>query len=172
MLSLAGKLEQNKFLDELIEPSLQAKINEASLDELLEVRQYVNLFSRKHRKTFEDVIQAALTENVQYIVDRFSQSKYYRAAEANASLLIDIFDYLTTTHWEAILEAFCNNNEIYESFGCPSTFSLLFEKSVTLNGSVQPYWLSFRKKLNQLNSSRTSINKLKSLIDSYCEVEF
>jgi hypothetical protein len=170
--SLERNLEENKFLDELIEPSIQAKINEASLDELLEARQFVSWFHRKYKKTFEDVIQTALRENVQHIVDRFRKSSSFRVAEANASLLADVFDYLSATQWEAILEEFCDNDQIYDSFRCPSIFSHLFEKSVKNNGSVQPYWLSFREKLNQFNSNYTSINELKSLIDSYCKVEF
>jgi hypothetical protein len=170
--SLERNLEENKFLDELIEPSIQAKINEASLDELLEARQFVSWFPQKYKKTFEDVIQTALRENVQHIVDRFRKSSSFRVAEANASLLADVFDSLSATQWEAILEEFCDNNQIYGSFRCPSIFSHLFEKSVKINESVQPYWLSFREKLNKFNNNYTSINELKSLIDSYCKVEF
>jgi hypothetical protein len=169
---LAEGLEQKKSLYDLIEPSLQAKINEASLDELLEARECAVFYlPREHRKTFENLIQDAFRENVQHIVDRFRQSSSFRAAEANASLLDDIFDYLSTTQWEAILKSFCDNNQIYDSFRCPRTFSHLFQKSVKVNNSVEPYWLSFRDKLNQFNSDYTSINELKLLIDSYCEVE-
>lgn len=168
ILILEKNLQVNKFLDDLIEPILQAKINEACLDELLEARKYVNKFVFIDCiKKLEDVIQDALRDNVQHIVDRFKQSSSYREAETNASLLAEVSDYLSATQWETILEGFCDNNQIYYSFGCPSTFSHLFNESVKINGSVQPYWLSFREKLNQLNISDTSINNLKALIDSY-----
>jgi hypothetical protein len=170
ILSLVKNLEVNKFLDNLIEPILQAKINEACLDELLEARKYVNRFFFADKiKSFDDVIQDALRDNLPHIVDRFKQSSSYREAETNASLLAEVSDYLSPTQWETILEGFCDNNQIYDSFGCPSTFSDLFKKSVKIHGSVQPYWLSFREKLIQLNSSDIDINNLKDLIDSYVE---
>ena len=170
ILSLVKNLEVNKFLDNLIEPILQPKINEACLDELLEARKYVNrFFFIDTIKRFEEVIQDALRDNVPHIVDRFKQSSSYREAETNASLLAEVSDYLSPTQWETILEGFCDNNQIYDSFRCPSIFSDLFKKSVKINGSVQPYWLSFREKLNQLNISDIDINNLKDLIDSYVE---
>jgi hypothetical protein len=120
-------------------------------------------------KRFEDVLQDALRDNVPHIVDRFKKSSSYREAETNASLLAEVSDYLSATQWETILEGFCDNNQIYYSFGCPSTFSDLFKKFVKINGSVQPYWLSFREKLNQFDISDININNLKNLIDSYVE---
>jgi hypothetical protein len=172
MWSLEGNLERNKFLDDLVEPILQAKINKACLDELLEARRYINVLPRKHRETFKDLTQDALRDNVEHIVDRFKNSGSYRTAEANALLLNDVFDYLNATQWVAILEEFCDNDQIYDSSGCPSTFSHLLEKSVKANGSVQPYWLSFREKLNQFNSNYIYINKLKRSIDSYLDSSF
>ncbi len=160
----------NKFSDDFIEPILQPKINEACLDELLEARKYVNrFFFIDTIKRFEEVIQDALRDNVPHIVDRFKQSSSYREAETNASLLADVSDYLSATEWETILEGFCDNNQIYDAFRCPITFSDLFKKSVKINGSVPPYWLSFREKLNQLNRSDININNLKDLIDSSVE---
>ncbi len=169
ILSLVKNLEVNKFLDNLIEPILQAKINEACLDDLLEARQYVNGLSFIDRiQRFEDVIQVALRNNVPGIVDRFKQSSSYREAETNASLLAEVSDDLSPTQWETILEGVCDNIQIYDSFACHRTFSELFKKSVKkFNGSVQPYWLSFRKKLEQLDI--LELDNLKDLIDYYVE---
>jgi hypothetical protein len=59
---LETNLEGHKFLEDFIEEILPAKINEACLDELLEARKYLNVFSFRDRiKKFEDVIQDALT---------------------------------------------------------------------------------------------------------------
>jgi hypothetical protein len=169
ILSLVKNLEVNKFLDNLIEPILQAKINEACLDDLLEARQYVNGLSFIDRiQRFEDVIQVALRNNVPGIVDRFKQSSSYREADTNASLLAEVSDDLSPTQWETILEGVCDNIQIYDSFACHRTFSELFKKSVKkFNGSVQPYWLSFRKKLEQLDI--LELDNLKDLIDYYVE---
>lgn len=179
--SLIGILEKslgkNKFLEELIEPSLKLKIKEASSDELFEARSFVSSFDPKHKEIFDELIQPALIKHVPEIINKFKQSSSYRKAEENADLLIYIFDYLNDTHWETILEAFWNNNQIYNANGCPTTFSLLFKKSVELNGSVQPYWLPFQMKLNKhCNSLKVifpgdrlpSIEELNSLINSYC----
>jgi hypothetical protein len=165
---LETNLEEHKFLDDFIEQILQAKINEACLDELVEAHKYVNnCFFPNSIKILEDVIQDALRDNVQHIVDRFKQSSSYREAETNASLLAEVSDYLTTPQWGTILEGFFDNNHIYESLGCPRTFSDLFKKSVRINGSVQTDWLYFREKLEQFNTS--DINNLKDLIDYYVE---
>jgi hypothetical protein len=170
IVSLEINLEGHKFLDDFIEQILQAKINEACLDDLLKARNYVNGFSFIDSiKRFEDVLQDALRDNVPHIVDRFKKSSSYREAETNASLLAEVSDYLSATQWETILEGFCDNNQIYDSFGCPSTFADLFKKSVKIHGYVQPYWLSFREKLNQLNRGDININNLKDLMDSYVE---
>ncbi len=147
---------------------MQAKIKKACLNDLLEARKYVNdCFFLDSIKIFEDVIQDALRDNVQHIVDRFKQSSSNKEADINASLLAEVSDYLTTPQWETILEGFCDNNQIYKSLGCPRTFSDLFKKSVRINGSVQTYWLYFREKLEQFNTS--DINNLKDLIDYYVE---
>jgi hypothetical protein len=170
ILSLLKNLEVNKFLDNLIEPILQAKIKEACLDELVEARKYVDrFFFTDTIKLFDDVIQDALRDNLPHIVDRFKQSSSYEEAETNASLLAEVSDYLSATQWETILEAFCDNHNIYGAWVCPITFSHLFEESVKNKGAVQPYWLSFREKLNQLNISDPSISNLKALIDPYVE---
>jgi len=168
IFSLEIKLEGNKFLDDFIEQIVQAKIKKACLNDLLEARKYVNnCFFLDSIKIFEDVIQDALRDNVQHIVDRFKQSSSNKEADINASLLAEVSDYLTTPEWETILEGFCDNNQIYKSLGCPRTFSDLFKKSVRINGSVQTYWLYFREKLEQFNTS--DINNLKNLIDYYVE---
>jgi hypothetical protein len=168
IFSLEIKLEEHKFLDDFIEQIVQAKIKKACLNDLLEARKYVNgCFFLDSIKIFEDVIQDALRDNVQHIVDRFKQSSSNKEADINASLLAEVSDYLTTPQWETILEGFCDNNQIYKSLGCPRTFSDLFKKSVRINGSVQTYWLYFREKLEQFNTS--DINNLKDLIDYYVE---
>ena len=169
IVSLEINFEGNKSLEDFIEQILQAKINEACLDDLLEARQYVNGLSFIDRiQRFEDVIQVAVRNNVPGIVDRFKQYSSYREAETNASLLAEVSDDLSPTQWETILEGVCENIQIYDSFACHRTFSELFKKSVKkFNGSVQPYWLSFRKKLEQLDI--LELDNLKDLIDYYVE---
>jgi hypothetical protein len=75
---------------------------------------------------------------------------------------------LTLEQWETVLNAFCENNQIYNSFYCPGAFCSLFKDSVDRAGSVQPYWLSFRQKLDKFGSDEY-IDKLKQVLDSYPE---
>ena len=70
IFSLERNLEVKKFLDDFIKKILQAKINEACLDDLLEARKQINDLSFIDSiKRFEDVIQVALRDNVPHIVD-------------------------------------------------------------------------------------------------------
>ena len=48
------------------------------------------------------------------------------------------------------------------------TIGTLFEKSLESNGSIQPYWLSFRERLNGFDGYEY-IEKLKCTIDDYSE---
>ena len=79
----------------------------------------------------------------------------------------EIVHLLTDNDWEEILDYFCKNDQIYDSYRCSAVFCLLFEKAVGLREGIQPYWITFRAKLNNFKSSH--LEKLKSLIDSYLD---
>jgi hypothetical protein len=106
-----------------------------------------------------------LKNNVSAIIDNFANSISFDSAGSNSRLLVKIAEYLTTTQWENILEAFFQNNQIYSSYRCYGEFKSLFKKSYELSNSVQPYWLNFREKLNQFDDEDS--NSLKRLIDEY-----
>jgi hypothetical protein len=72
---------------------------------------------------------------------------------------------LNLTQWEEILGAFFDNSQLYCSYSCIGNFELLFKKSLELDPSVQPYWTTFRGKLDKFNDKY--INSLKRLIDSH-----
>ena len=69
---------------------------------------------------------------------------------------------------ERILDAFCTNDQIYGFPYSPfiaATFVSLFKNSVLISGTVQPYWLDFRKNLDIFTGDK-NINQLKLAIDS------
>jgi hypothetical protein len=200
LLDELSKITQEDNLLEITEERLLYLLENASLEELLEVRKYyVRSLSRRNLEKviellntsviklsekagfdeliqmkskysddlFEDLLKPILRENIEKIVSNFILSYSYNNAAFNANILFEIADSLSVGQWESILKAFCENNQIYDSFGCPSIFESLFKKSIELNGCVQPYWLSFRENLNTFHISDKNINRLKQVIDSY-----
>ena len=115
-----------------------------------------------------------MKDNIPKIFLRFKLLSSYDIAASNANLLNEVADFISPVEWKEILEAFFENNQIYNSRGCASTFESLLKKSIELDISVKPYWLSFREKLNSLNflgTNEREINSLKNLIDSQLELE-
>jgi hypothetical protein len=151
--------ESNVELIKLFDDSLNKRIKEVAFDEIIESEYWHNLPS--------ELLETRLRENVSPIVNKFTKSGSYMEANFNAGLLLKIADLLSAVQWKDVLEAFCNNDQIYCSFQCPNIFILLFKKSIEISGNVQPYWLAFREKLNEFNINTKEINKLKKLIDSY-----
>jgi len=135
------------------------------LEDLLELK------SKYSDSLFDDLLLPILKENITHIVSKFILSYSFENAVFNANLLLEIANNLTPAQWESILKAFCDNSQISGSFRCPGIFASLFKKSIELNGCVQPYWLSFRDKLNTFDNSDKNINRLKQVIDSYLPAE-
>jgi hypothetical protein len=191
---LMTSYEDGFFID-LIEPDLEGKISTASLEDLLaakstykwidepksrilkllddSITQQVKATSfqdlldqRSHWDEITDeLIEPTLKNNVSAIIDRFAKSGSFDSAGSNSRLLVKIAEYLSPTQWENILEAFFQNDQLYCSYSCYGGFESLFKKSLELSNSVQPYWLSFREKLNKFNSKHS--NSLKRLLDSH-----
>lgn len=101
-------------------------------------------------------------------------SSSYANSASNANLLNEAADFISLAQWKEILKAFFESGEIYCSHGCIRAFESLFKKSIKLDISVKPYWLSFREQLNSLNYLGTNekyINSLKNVIDSQLQLE-
>jgi hypothetical protein len=204
ILDKLSKITQEEKLLKITEQRLLDLLENASLEELLEVSQYyvcelsdanleraiellntsviklsqkagfdelILMKSKYTKELFEDLVKPRLRENIPKIVSNFILSSSYENAALNANILVEIADSLSSAQWESILKAFCENNQIYASFGCPSIFESLFKKSRELNNCIQPYWLSFRENLNKFHITDKNINRLKQVIDSYLPVE-
>lgn len=187
---------EDEFFIGLIESDLEGKISTASLEDLLTAKSTYKLIDepksrvlkllddsitqqaksapfedlldqRRHwDEITEELIEPILKNNVAAIIDRFAKSGSFDSGGSNSWLLVKIAEYLSPTQWENILEAFFQNDQLYCSYSCYEGFESLFKKSLELSNSVQPYWLSFREKLNKLNDNKHR-NSLKRLIDSH-----
>jgi hypothetical protein len=165
LLGAANLIDKYNLIDEpkskilkLLNDSITQQVKAASFDDLLAQRRYWDILP-------DEIIELILKNNVSAIIDNFANSISFDSAGSNSRLLVKIAEYLTTTQWENILEAFFQNNQIYSSYRCYGEFKSLFKKSYELSNSVQPYWLNFREKLNQFDDEDS--NSLKRLIDEY-----
>ena len=147
------KLEILKLLDN----SITSQIKAAAVEEILDLRRYWSEFD-------SELIEPILKDNILTIIDRFAKSGSYDSAERNVGLLNEVAEHLSPAQWESILDIFFENNQIYHSFSCYRGFESLFEKSVKASGIVQPYWISFRERLDKFKGKHS--NGLKRLIDT------
>ncbi|MFB2973828.1 hypothetical protein ACE1CD_33105 [Aerosakkonema sp. BLCC-F183] len=187
--------DEDKVLNDLIELELDEKISTASLEDLLagkstyksidkpkdnilklldnsiarqvKAASFDDLLAQRSRwdEISDELIETILKNNVSTIIDKFANSENFSDAGSNSRLLVKIAAYLSPRQWQNILDAFFQNNQIYDSYSCYSGFESLFKKSLELSNCVQPYWLTFREKLNNFNDKHS--NSLKRLIDSH-----
>lgn len=146
------------------------RLQTADLNTLLEIKKYWQVFLEDIflMKLIDGILQERFPSIIPDSVNSFVQSKSFEIAKSNADTLARVASLLNSEQWESVLNAFCDNGQIYSSWGCPRVISSLFEDSVKLHGSIHPYWLSFRERLNDEKFSYIDdINSLKQLIDSY-----
>jgi hypothetical protein len=142
----------------LFDDSIAQQAKTTSFDNLLEQREYWDEIP-------DESIKPVLRSNISIIIEKFAKSGSFASAGSNAKLLVKIAEDLTPIQWKNILETFFQNDQIYCSYDSYEEFESLFKKSLELNDLIQPYWNTFREKLNKFNDK--SSNSLKQLIDSY-----
>lgn len=149
-------------ITQLFKDSMISENPKISFDDLLKL-----LENKSYRDEISDELLKPLVKiNISAILDKFARSANFNSAASNTRLLVEVAEYLNPTQWEdMLLNAFFQNDQIHGSYSCIRTFELLFKKSLEISGFVQPYWLSFRDKLNRFNGQ--DINNLKRLIDSH-----
>jgi hypothetical protein len=147
------------------ENSMIKLMNGMPLDELIVLKSKTTYSN----ELFDKLFKSLLRRDPSVAIDLFAGSSSFRNADFNVGLLAQVSDVLNSEQWEAVLAAFCKNNQIYDSFYCPGVFCFLFKESVERSGSVQPYWVDFRKNLDKFGSDEY-IDKLKQFIDSYPEI--
>lgn len=142
--------------------SVKEKLREAPPDEILDLK---NRLPDEMTAFLQDVLK----ESIKTFVETFAQAGSFNLAKSYANKVYKISSLLTSLQKETVLNAFCENDQIYESFSAPSVIRHLFEEDTKHGGSLESYWLSFRKRLNEEFPHR--FEGLKKLIDSYLEGE-
>ena len=123
-----------KILTDILETPVTKLFEEAKVDDLIEIAaKYYN------DKLFEELFKSFLKDNIPKIIRRFKFSSSFDNAASNANLLNEVVDFISPVECKEILEVFFENNQIYNSHGCASTFELLLKKSIELDISVKPY---------------------------------
>ncbi|AFY92169.1 hypothetical protein [Chamaesiphon minutus] len=118
----------------------------------------------RYDEHLRSLIMSEMFNSIDVVVEEFKTSSSYENARNNSSLLIDMFDSLTDSHWNTVHIAFVRNRQIRDS--CANIFCELFNKSVRNgNEDLSRYWLIFRGNLNHFQED--SIFILKETIDSY-----
>jgi hypothetical protein len=143
---------------DLLNNFIALQVGEASFDELLDQQVH-------WEEITDELLKPVLKNNVSAIIGRYVKSGSFNCAGSNSKLLVEVTEYLTPAQWKEILEAFFQNDQLYNSHSCCRVFETLFEKSLENSRFVQPYWLNFREKLNKFDNKY--INSLKRLIDSH-----
>jgi hypothetical protein len=153
-----------KTLTDILDNSVTQLFEQATFENLISIQ------SKYNDELFETLFKPLLKDNIPKIISRFKLSSSFNNAASYADLLDEAADFINLTQWEEIIEAFFENRQIYQSSGCASIFESLFKKSIKLDISVIPYWLSFRKQLNSWGISDRYINSLKNVIDSHIDL--
>lgn len=160
---LSRKKQEN--IISMLDDSVIRLFRETTFDDLIGMR------TKYSDELFESLFEPIIKDNVPKVIERFKNSCSYKQASSNTNLLYEVVNYITSTQWEEILEAFFENNQIYESFACLDNFKSLFKKSIEIDVSSKSYWLPFRNKLNSCGISDIYIKDLKNLIDSHLRTE-
>lgn len=142
--------------------------------ELFDETTFDNLISIKSKysdELFENLFKPLLKDNISKLINHFKLSSSFANAAFNVKLIDEIADVIKTAQWQEIIDVFFENDQISGSHGCASTYESLFKKSIELDASLKPCWLSFREKLNSWGLGDRYINSLKRVIDSHISEE-
>jgi hypothetical protein len=159
--SLRNKPKANVI--DLIDQYVHQALEKASFNDFSSLgRQSWNAINEHEIKIF-------LKNHVVDLISQFASSHTFYSAETHSMMLVKIAENLTPAQWKNILEAFFENDQIYDSWNCYKEFEELFKKSCELSNELRdhlkPYWLTFRNGLNRIDGKYK--NSLKQLIDNY-----
>lgn len=138
--------------------AVKVKLSEAPPDEILDLK-------KRLPDEMTSFLQNILKESIQTFVETFVKAGSFDSANRYASKVYKISSLMTPIQKEAVLNAFCENDQLSESFNVPRVIKHLFEEDTKHGGSLESYWSSFRKRLDE--AFPYSFEGLKQTIDSY-----
>jgi hypothetical protein len=138
--------------------AVRIKLREAPQDEVLDLK------NRLHDE-MTSFLPDILKETIQTYVETFAQARSFDFANSYANKVCKISSLMTSIQKEVVLNAFCENIQLYGSFNAPGVIKHLFEEDTKHSSSLESYWLSFRKRLQEVHPN--NFEDLKQIIDSY-----
>lgn len=144
---------------DFLREAVKEKLREAPPDNVLDLE----MLPDEMGSFVQDILKA----DIEAFVQEFAGVYNYDDANKNASKLYRYFPYLRENQKENVLMAFCENDQIHHSFNTPNTIKSLFKEDVKSSSCVSPYWISFRKNLDEYFPM--SFDELKHFIDSYLQ---
>jgi len=144
-------------IDFLIEP-VKLKLKEAPIDKILSLKE-------KLPDEMIDFLQDVLQEGVEILVQKFVESGSYCDTRDYSDQLKSFLDILTVAHKKDILNAFCNNDQVYNWIGGSSFIMDIFNCDTSNNNFVENYWVDFRNQLGVKLPQHFKV--LKKHIDDY-----
>lgn len=140
--------------------AVKEKLREAPPDEILDLRERLP-------DEMTPFLQDILKESIEMFVEKFVQSGNFHSANSYANKVYKISSLMTKSHKKAVLDAFCENDQIYNSFEASGMIRHIFEEDTKHVDSLEAYWLDFRKSLDE--KFPHGCKDLKNLIDSHGE---
>lgn len=138
--------------------AVKVKLRETPPDEILDLKERL-----PDKMVF--FLQEILKERIQTFVETFVEVGNFSLANSYANKVRKISSLMTSTQKEAILNAFCENDQIHGSFNASSVIKHLFEEDIKQGDSLEFYWLPFRKRLDE--TFPHYFEDLKQIIDPY-----
>lgn len=138
--------------------AVKVKLREAPPDQILDLKQRLP-------DEMTSFLQDILKGSIETFVETFVQAGSFNSANSYANNIYKISSLMSSIQKEAVLNAFCENDQLSGSFNAPSVIKHLFEEDTKHGGSLESYWLSFRKRLDE--AFPQSFADLKQIIDSY-----
>jgi hypothetical protein len=134
---------------------------------LLSVNQIDTVLSFKEQLPDEMIasFQDVLNGSVELLVKEFIKSDSFFQSRDYSNQLRSVLDFLTLRHKNDILNAFFNNDQIYNAVYVPPFIKVLFDYDMNNSDTIQSYWLDFRKNLDTKFPNR--FKELTSHIDNY-----
>ena len=157
---------------DFLEESVINNLKNNDLEQLLHIKRYATdeLNDDDVKKELENILQEqeGFSKKVSTIVDKFIKSNGYDQAKSNAFELDQIIFSLSDEQRQAILNAFCDNDQINGGTKYRNVIYVIksiFQEDRKQKGYCASYWLEFRKKIENLNNSHIEI--LTNVIDFY-----
>jgi hypothetical protein len=140
-----------------LQDAVKVKLSKAPPDEILD------LLNKSLPDEMASAVENILNESISNFIEKFIQACSFDSANTYANKICKISSLMSPIQKEAVLSAFCKNNQLYRSFNAPSVIKHIFDEDTKDGKQFEPYWLSFRQQLH--DTFPNDFEDLKRIID-------